>query len=38
MALADRITVLEAGQVLASGTPNEIRTNVDVQNAYLGTS
>ena len=35
--LADRITVLVAGQVLASGTPAEIRHNVHVQQAYLGT-
>jgi branched-chain amino acid transport system ATP-binding protein len=36
MALADRITVLNAGKVLAEGTPDDIRANVDVQAAYLG--
>ena len=38
MALADTITVLDAGRVLASGAPADIRSNADVQNAYLGTS
>jgi branched-chain amino acid transport system ATP-binding protein len=35
-ALADRITVLVYGRVLASGTPDEIRTNADVRKSYLG--
>ncbi|WP_111735273.1 ABC transporter ATP-binding protein [Roseovarius amoyensis] len=38
MDLADRIYVLNFGQVLASGTPAEIQTNQDVINAYLGGS
>ena len=38
MALAERITVLETGAVLASGTPDDIRMNTAVQEAYLGTS
>ena len=34
--LADRITVLHYGKILATGTPNEIRNNQDVKDAYLG--
>lgn len=34
--LADRITVLDQGSVLAEGTPQEIANNDAVQAAYLG--
>ncbi|MFC2967045.1 ABC transporter ATP-binding protein [Acidimangrovimonas pyrenivorans] len=34
--LADRITVLAAGKVVASGAPDEIRGNNEVREAYLG--
>ena len=37
MAIAEEITVLDAGAVLANGTPDEISANRAVQNAYLGT-
>jgi branched-chain amino acid transport system ATP-binding protein len=36
MDLATQITVLNFGQVLATGTPDQIRANADVQSAYLG--
>ena len=36
MAASDSITVLNLGQVIASGSPAEIRANSDVANAYLG--
>lgn len=36
MALAQRITVLNMGQVLASGSAEEVRANAAVQAAYLG--
>lgn len=35
-AVADRITVMVNGAVIATGTPHEVRTNRDVQAAYLG--
>ena len=34
--LADRVTVLVEGAVIASGTPDEIAGNAAVRNAYLG--
>ncbi len=37
MELADRITVLNFGEVLAQGSPEEIHHSSAVQSAYLGT-
>jgi branched-chain amino acid transport system ATP-binding protein len=34
--LADRITVINYGKVLATGSPDEIRENEEVKKAYLG--
>lgn len=34
--LADRITVLHYGKVLATGKPDDIRNNQEVKAAYLG--
>jgi ABC-type branched-subunit amino acid transport system ATPase component/ABC-type branched-subunit amino acid transport system permease subunit len=36
MSISDRVTVLDAGRVLAAGTPAEVRANADVLDAYLG--
>jgi branched-chain amino acid transport system ATP-binding protein len=34
--LAERISVMVSGRVIASGTPDEIRDNAEVRRAYLG--
>jgi len=36
-ALAQRIVVMNHGQVLADGTPGSIRENREVREIYLGT-
>ena len=36
MELAQRITVMNQGRILAEGTPAEISANEAVQQAYLG--
>ena len=34
--LADRVSVLVAGAIVATGTPREIRDNPQARAAYLG--
>jgi len=34
--LADKITVLHRGRVIADGTPDAVKANTEVQSAYLG--
>jgi branched-chain amino acid transport system ATP-binding protein len=36
LGLADRVAVLHHGQLLASGSPQEVTTDERVQQAYLG--
>jgi branched-chain amino acid transport system ATP-binding protein len=36
MELSNRVTVLNFGERIADGTPDEVKRNRDVQDAYLG--
>jgi branched-chain amino acid transport system ATP-binding protein len=36
LTLADRVTVMRDGRIVATGTPDEIRRNSDVKDMYLG--
>ena len=35
-AISERVTVMHQGQVIAQGTPQEVRANEEVQQVYLG--
>ncbi|MNL84346.1 Choline transport ATP-binding protein OpuBA [compost metagenome] len=34
--IADRVSVLHHGEIIASGTPDDVRANTAVQEVYLG--
>jgi branched-chain amino acid transport system ATP-binding protein len=36
MGLCERLIVLHHGELLADGTPEQIRTNAEVRRVYLG--
>ena len=38
ISIADRISVLVNGKIIASGSSSEIKSNLDVRKAYLGTA
>ena len=36
MDISDRVVVLDSGRKIGDGAPDEVRTNEEVINAYLG--
>jgi branched-chain amino acid transport system ATP-binding protein len=36
LGLADRVTVMNRGRVMAEGTPAEVQSNIEVRNVYFG--
>jgi branched-chain amino acid transport system ATP-binding protein len=36
LGLADRVTVMNRGRVMAEGTPDEVQANAEVRDVYFG--
>jgi branched-chain amino acid transport system ATP-binding protein len=36
LGLADRVTVMNRGRIMAEGTPAEVQSNIEVRNVYFG--
>jgi branched-chain amino acid transport system ATP-binding protein len=36
LGLADRVTVMNRGRVMAEGTPSEVQSNAQVRDVYFG--
>jgi branched-chain amino acid transport system ATP-binding protein len=36
LGLADRVTVMNRGRIMAEGTPGEVQVNAEVRDVYFG--